>query len=222
MAKRPSRLAAARAKADAPPRPKATAALPAGGDATATAAAPPPPAASSEALEEFEVAMTALQRHDYQKARTSFRRLLDSFPSERALLERVRVFLDLCERELRHTVAAPSTIEERLTLATAALNDGDDGTAERLAQEVLGVSPDHDLALYIVAAVRSRGGDPEAALEYLRHAVEVSPDISAQARHDTDFLALREVPEFRALLDPPGANGDHRRVIRQAPRRSDR
>ena len=48
--------------------------------------------------------------------------LLDN--NERALLDRVRVYLDLCERELRSRAPEPRSIEERLTAATAALNDG--------------------------------------------------------------------------------------------------
>jgi tetratricopeptide (TPR) repeat protein len=165
--------------------------------------------------------MRALQQHDYKGARDVFTRLLTSFPTERALLERVRVFLDLCERELRN-VSGPATVEERLTLATAALNNGDDDTADRLAQEVIGAFPDHDLALYILAAVHSRRGNAEAALHYLRHAIKVSPDISAQARHDMDFARLRDVPEFRDLLERSEVNGDHRGQARRLSRRSDR
>jgi tetratricopeptide (TPR) repeat protein len=151
--------------------------------------------------------MRLLQEHSYQRAAAHFRNLLTSFPGERALLDRVRVYLDLCEREQRKMPAAPSSREERLTLATAALNDGNDDAAERLAQAVLNEDPDHDLALYLLAAVRSREGDAIAALELLRKAVQVSPDISAQARHDTDFEPLRQFSEFEQLLEPPTRNG---------------
>lgn len=180
-------------------------------------------AASSAALREFELAMASMQRHDYASARAQFQLLLSSFPAERALLERVRVFIALCEREMRKAPSEPTTVEERVTLATAALNNGDDRAAERLASEVLRSLPEHDLALYILAAVQSRRGDSQAAIEFLRHAVQVSPDISAQARHDSDFAGLRSLPDFQQLLDPPPVNGmSHGHASRQVPRRSDR
>ena len=69
------------------------------------------------------------------------------FPSERALLDRVRVYLDLCERELRRKPPAPKTVEERLTAATAALNDGDEDRADALARSVVSDDADQDLAL---------------------------------------------------------------------------
>jgi hypothetical protein len=149
--------------------------------------------------------MKSLQHHDYRQAAGRFRAILETYPRERPLLDRVRVYLDLCERELRQRPAPPRTIEERLTLATAALNDGDEATAERLSGEVLSESPDHDLALYLLAAVRARQGESQAALKLLRHALEVSPDVQAQARHDPDFDILRDDEEFRSLLDASGS-----------------
>ncbi len=116
------------------------------------------------------------------------------------------MYLDLCDRELRKKPVAPATVEERLTAATAALNNGDDQTAEKLARAVLSEWPEHDLALYLVAAVRAREGDSGGALELLRRAAQVSPDISAQARHDADFEPLRRLPEFQQLLDAAGGH----------------
>jgi tetratricopeptide (TPR) repeat protein len=161
---------------------------------------------SPEALAGFETAVKALQRHDFGTAATGFRAVLTGFPQERALLDRARVYLELCERELRRAPAAPRTVEERLTQATAALNNGDDRTAGRLAEEVLAEAPDHDLALYLVAAVRARQGDAQAALRHLRHALEVSPDVQAQARHDVDFDLLKDNEEFRQLLELSAAS----------------
>src|SRR5688500_13382201 len=159
------------------------------------------------ALSEFEAALRSMQQHEYQKAAARFRSLLTSFPAERPLMDRVRVYLDLCERELRRKPAPPEKIEERLTSATAALNNGEEQTAEKLVKAVLKESPDHDLALYLLAAVRARLGDPDGALDLLRKAVQISPDISAQARHDADFEPLRRFAEFQQLLEHNGHNG---------------
>jgi Tfp pilus assembly protein PilF len=175
------------------------------------------------ALAAFEAGMRALQRHDYERARDEFRQLLAAFPSERVLVERVRVFLELCDRELRAS-PLPTSMEERVTLATAALNDGNDSLAEQLAAQVLDEVADHDLALYILAAVGSRRRDTTTALAYLRRAVHISPDITAQARHDADFAELRDAPEFRSIVDPSAASDDRCSAVegRQASGRSDR
>lgn len=172
-------------------------------------AAPAPPAAtaaagpSEAAVGLFERGMEALQRHRYDAAAAAFRSLLQGFPAERTLLDRARVYLELCERELRRQPPKPATAEEKVTAATAALNDGRDDEAEHLAHSVLDEAPDHDLALYLLAAVHARRGESDVALEWLGRALEVSPDVSAQARHDADFESLRDLDRFRHLLDAP-------------------
>jgi len=147
--------------------------------------------------------MVALQRHDYAGAAAVFQELLAGFPRERALLDRARVYLGICARELLSRPPTPQTVEERLTAATAALNNDDDAGAERLARLVLADHPEHDLALYLLAAVQARRGLTEAALQYLAQAIAVSPEAGAQARHDADFEMLRGTPVFTELTEPP-------------------
>ena len=172
-------------------------------------------APSAEALPLFQDAMAALQRHAYQAAATGFRALITRFPAERALLDRTRVYLALCERELQRKPPAPRTIEERLTAATAALNNGDDVPAARLVKSVLSEDDHHDLALYLMAAIEARRGDGEAALSFLTRAAAVSPEVRAQARHDADFEILRGSEAFQTLIDPPANSSAARRARRR-------
>lgn len=151
----------------------------------------------------FETAIAALQRHRYSEAAQQFRSLLSRFPGERALLDRARAYLDHCDRELARQPAPPETIEERLTAATAALNNDDDARAEALARAVLSEEPRQDLGLYLMAAIAARRGSADAALSYLERAIAVSPEASAQARFDDDFVSLRSSETFKRLTEPP-------------------
>lgn len=154
-----------------------------------------------EAVQHFELAMQALQRHRYDEAAEGFRVVIRQFPAERGLRDCSQVYLDLCERELARKPVTPTTVEECLTAATAALNNDDDKVAEVLARGVLDTVADHELAMYLLAAVAARRGLQDEALTWLSRAVAVSPEIRAQARHDADFLDLRELDAFRQLLD---------------------
>jgi tetratricopeptide (TPR) repeat protein len=163
----------------------------------------PSPGLSADAVGVFQQGMEAMQRHHYELAAGAFASLLERFPGERALLDRSHVYLALCEREMRRRPQAPTTPEEKVTAATAALNNDHDDEAERLAHSVLDDEPDHDLALYLLAAVHARRGETTLALEWLARAMDVSPDVSAQARHDADFESLRHLEDFRLLVDAP-------------------
>jgi tetratricopeptide (TPR) repeat protein len=170
---------------------------------------PSPFSPAGTAVAIFERGMSALQRHAFGDAASVFRDLLIRFPAERALLDRARVYLDLCDREARRR-PAPQTIEERLTAATAALNDNDAPAAEGLIKAVLAEDPRQDCALYLFAALEARRGNPAAAVERLEAAIRVSPEAAAQARLDPDFESLRGNDAFRRLTNRIGPNGTGR------------
>src|SRR5262245_541744 len=173
--------------------------------------APPPkvvdntplPGPAHEALALFQRAMEFLQRHAYAEAATVFNAVLVGFPGERALLDRARVYLELCQRESNRRPSPPRTIEARLTAATAALNNADDAAAEELTRSVLGDDPKHDLALYLLAAIHARRGAHVEALEFLGKAIALSPEASTQARTDDDFTSLHDDDAFWKLTEPP-------------------
>jgi len=165
---------------------------------------PPPPAAPPPAaLASFEQGLRALERHAFAEAAETMRAILGSFPSERALLDRARMYLDLCERELRRVPAVPRTVEERLTAATAALNDGNDDRADELARSVVRDDDRQDLAHYLLATVAARRGVADEALSHLARSIALSPEAGAQARFDADFESLRDHETFRKLTEPP-------------------
>ena len=64
------------------------------------APAPPPRRpAFYEALAVYETGVRALQRHDFQAAANSLRSVIQGYPGERELVERARLYLQVCERE---------------------------------------------------------------------------------------------------------------------------
>ena len=179
---------------------------------------PPPAQPAAEALALFQRGMEGVQRHAYVEAARAFQGILMGFPAERALGERAKVYLALCERETSRKPAGPRTIEERLTAATAALNNDKDSEAEELARSVLGDDPKHDLALYLLAAVHARRGDTTEALSLLGKVLAITPEASTQARADADFENLQDFDEFWTMTEPPqssSAPNQARRLKRQ-------
>ena len=164
-----------------------------------------------EAVGLFERGMTLLQRHDFNAALGLFDQLQDRFPAEGPLLDRARVYAARCRRELAPPAEDQSpSISTRLTAATAALNNGDDRLAEQLVSSVLDDAANHDHGLYLMAVVHARRGRISAAVDALRHAIAVSPEIRIQARHDADFDALRGHDAFDQVVAAPPAHSDNR------------
>src|SRR5262245_59753864 len=168
--------------------------------------APAPPQRRStyfEAVALYERGLEALQRHDYAGAATIFESVLRQYPEEKELHERVRLYLNICQRHAEPREAAPQTVDERLYAATLAINTGQYDQAIAHLRLVRDEDPDNDHALYMLAVAHAQRDEPAEAVAHLERAIALNPENRALARTDADLEPLRDDEAFRAALDAP-------------------
>jgi len=144
------------------------------------------------------------------------RSVVTRYPEERELHERVRLYLNVCERHMAPRAASPSTPEERVFAATLAVNAGNYDEALDHLRTASSEAPDHDHALYMLAAVLALRDALDEAVPLLLRAIELNPDNRTLARHDPDLEPLREFDSVRAALEainPPKT--DRRKPLRR-------
>src|SRR4029077_3296077 len=119
---------------------------------------------------------------------------------EKELHERVRLYLNVCER---HAVpqTVPQTIEERLYASTLALNGGRYDEAISQLRLVRDEDPDNDHALYMLAVAHAQRGEHTEAIAHLERSIALNPENRGLARQDTDLEPLRDDEAFRAAVD---------------------
>jgi tetratricopeptide (TPR) repeat protein len=84
-------------------------------------------------------------------------------------------------------------------------NAGDyDAYADELV-EALARRPDHPGTLYNLACAEALAGRDDDALEHLRRAIELRPELAEYAQEDEDFAALRDRPDWPAQADASSA-----------------
>jgi tetratricopeptide (TPR) repeat protein len=154
----------------------------------------------------YERGLQALQRRDFAASAEALRHVIERYPDERELLERARLYLKVCERELEPKEPAPKTPDEWVYAATVALNAGDEATAQRHAQRALTEDARHDHAHYVLAVLSARRGDSGAAFDHLRQAVSLNGDNRSLARQDPELESLREDAAFKAIVEAPAAD----------------
>jgi tetratricopeptide (TPR) repeat protein len=154
-----------------------------------------------EAVAIYEKGMEALQRHDYNKALELFEGVLTSFPEERELHERVRLYLNVCKRHATPPAATPQTVQERLYASTLALNGGRYDEAIAHLRLVRDEDPDNDHALYMLAVAHAQRGEHAESIAHLERAIALNPENRAIARRDADLEPLHDDEAFHAALD---------------------
>jgi Tfp pilus assembly protein PilF len=170
----------------------------------------------------YERGLQALQRRDFAAAADALRNVIERYPDERELLERARLYLKVCERELEPKEPTPKSADEWVYAATVSLNQGDEINAFRHLQRALAEDGRHDHAHYMMAVVSTRRNEAVAALDHLRQAVSLNPENRSLARQDPDLDALRDEPAFKTVLETPAADAAASRTPAARPRSKSR
>jgi tetratricopeptide (TPR) repeat protein len=172
---------------------------------------PIPRAGHLEAVALYEEGVAALQTHEFSRASALLRSVQSRYPEERELHERVRLYLNICERHMAPRAASPSTPEERVFAATLAVNAGNYAEAIEHLRTASSEAPEHDHALYMLASVLALQDELEEAVPLLLRAIDLNPDNRSRARHDPDLDALREVENVRTALEATSSPKPERR-----------
>ncbi|MGQ0736376.1 MAG: tetratricopeptide repeat protein [Acidobacteriota bacterium] len=165
-----------------------------------TPASPPARSSYVEALAAYAEGLSGLQRRDFRAAADRFRHILASFGVEREVVERARLYLAVCERQLAPPEAPPRTPAERLYAATLALNAGRLDDALVHLERVAADDPGNDRALYLLAVAHTQRDAPELAIRYLEQAIAANAENRSLARVDPDLAPLRARADVGPLL----------------------
>jgi tetratricopeptide (TPR) repeat protein len=155
---------------------------------------------SSPAFQQYQSAVQLLQQGKYDRALAAFEKLLPSAPPE--ILERAKMYVVTCQRQMERSALAFQTPEERYDYAISQLNQGYFEEAREQLTGVIGDDPRADYAYYGLAVLDSITGRPQDCLENLGRAIELNPRNRLQARSDNDFQSMVDDPRFTELLYP--------------------
>jgi tetratricopeptide (TPR) repeat protein len=214
-----------KSKRQAPTRPSgarrqrlATSASPAAPAGRSSPSGPQSPArrsASAEAVAVYERGLEALQGHDYRRAIDLLESVLRQYPDEKELHERVRLYLNVCQRQAAQRDADPQTIDERLYASTLAINGGRYDEAISHLRLVRDEDPDNDHAIYMLAVAHAQRGEHAEAIAHLERAILLNPENRALARRDPDLETLGKDETFRSAIEAPASQrGDRRHPFR--------
>jgi tetratricopeptide (TPR) repeat protein len=151
-----------------------------------------------------------MQRHDYHSALDLLNSVLRLYPDEKELHERVKLYLNVCERQATPRETVPRSVDERLYAATLALNGGRYDEALVHLRLVRDEDPDNDHALYMLAVAHAQRDEPAEAVAHLERAIALNPENRALARRDPDLEPLHDDEAFRTALEapPPSTSSD--------------
>lgn len=159
----------------------------------------------TQAVQNYEAGLRALQEHKFEKAKGHLQKVLGG-PS-RELADRATVHLNTCNQHMEKAATQFKTPEEHYDFAVSLMNVGDYVSAREHLEKLGKQVPKADYVAYGLAALDCLTGHAEDSLRHLDEAIRLNNLLRFQARNDSDFQNLAEDPRFTELLYPdPGAD----------------
>jgi tetratricopeptide (TPR) repeat protein len=156
--------------------------------------------ATGQVSQQYQAAVQLVQQGKFDKAIAAFEKLLPIAPAE--IVERSRMYITTCQKQLDKHGLAFQTPEERYDYAVSQLNSGDFDEATNQLKGILTDHPNADFAYYGLAVLYSITGRTQDCLDSLSKAIEINPKNRLQARSDNDFQSMVDDPRFTELLYP--------------------
>lgn len=154
----------------------------------------------SQAVQNYEAGLKALQTHKYDKAKLCFEKVVGGPSPE--LCDRAAVHLNTCNQQLSRSTANFKTPEEHFDYAVSLMNMGDYVSAREIFEDLTKKHPKLDFVWYGAAALNCLMGHFPDAITGLNEAIRLNPANRFQARNDSDFKSLADDPRFTELLYP--------------------
>lgn len=181
-------------------------------DAKVTRAVTPPPQQhvprqptrdEAAALRAFEKAHKEFARGRFAEAGSMFRALVEKHPGASEVAARARTYIAISESRMRREISLPRDADSLYDRGVIELNRGEYVAAQEMFERALKREPEAAHIHYGLAATRARLGSIDAALESLRQALTIQPNLRVRAQHDQDLSTLRNDPMFEQLIFAP-------------------
>ena len=167
---------------------------------SATKTAPPPDPKYTQAVQNYESGLKALQERKFDKAKGLLEKVI-SGPS-RELADRARVHLNTCNQQLARGTTSFKTLGEHYDYAVSLVNAGEYEQAREHMEKILKQNAKADFAYYGLALIDCLTNRSEDCLRNLSEAVKLNAANRFQARNDPDFKNMADDPRFTELLYP--------------------
>jgi len=169
--------------------------------AAAAAASKPKPKArpkltveQEKAYRDFEHAVSLVYKQEYDKARGELKPLAEKYPQDRELVDRVRIYLSVCEA--RTQKAPRGEAADPYLQALLQYNEGEYEEALKLLDKANRGNPNDARALYLTACAHLAHGEREDGLKLLQESIRIDASNRYRALNDPDLEEIRTAEDF--------------------------
>jgi len=150
-------------------------------------------------LEAYGQSMKVFRKGDCAKAKELFTAFIEKYETEKELVDRVRIYLALCENRQKKETVSMKTFEDYYENAVYKQNQGDHDQAIKLLEKAKAQKPKEGKIPYLMALTYCLMEETDKCLENLKDAVQKDKFFGILAQNESGFEPLWEDQKFRII-----------------------
>lgn len=160
-------------------------------------------AEQQKVYKEYEHAVSLVYKQEYERASSELKNLLEKHPHDRDLLDRVRIYLRVCEARTRRPQRGETA--EPYLHALVLYNEGEYEEALKILDREVGASPRDARLTYLTACAHLAHGERQEGLRLLRESIRIDVNNRYRALNDPDLEEIRTAEDFVDALGEENA-----------------
>lgn len=152
-----------------------------------------------KALAAYGLAMKEFHKGDLEKAAESLTAFIETYPDDRELIDRARMYLEICKKKPKKEPVHLKSFEDYHQYAVYKINSGDNEGALKLLEKALEFKTEEGRIYYLMADACVRMGKIDDCLEYLKKAFQKDKFFVILAQNEIDFEPLWEDRKFKLI-----------------------
>lgn len=154
-----------------------------------------------KAIAAYSQAMKAFRKKDYSKSEELLKQFLETFPKEKELVDRVHLYLKLCDNIKNKETVSLKSFEDYYQYSVIKINLGEYDEAVKSLSKAQELEPQSAKIDYMLANVHCLMENEEECLKFLSNSCEKDPYFKILAQNEEGFEILRENEEFKKITD---------------------
>ena len=155
--------------------------------------------AFEKALAAYGEAMKEFHRGRFDIAQERLKEFLKSYDSEKELVDRARLYLQMIQERGKKETVPLKTIDDYIYYSVYKINSGADEEALKLLEKALEMKEEEGRVYYLMADAYMLLGKPDEAMECLKKAFQKDNFYRILAQNEANFEPLWDDKKFKLI-----------------------
>lgn len=150
-------------------------------------------------LAAYNLVMKDFHKKHYEKASQSIMAFLEKCSSEKELVDRARIYLKICENQLKKAPEALKTFDDYYESSIIKINENEPDEALKLLEKAQKMKPEEGKIFFLMADALCLMEKEDECLGNLRKAIQIDESFAVLAQNEPDFEPLWNNKKFNLI-----------------------